>query len=88
VWAGFNVPTMKVRIHVFGVVNVNKGAFLSDISFETSGINNLATEHNKPEELKPSEPLVIRCVVQKVTITIPTNCKFVCCFVMQVKANV
>jgi hypothetical protein len=65
VWAGFNVPTVKVRIQVFGVFNVNKGAFLSDISFETSGINKLATEHNKPEELNPSEPFAIHCAVQK-----------------------
>jgi len=64
VWAGFNVPTMQVRIQVFGEFNVSKGAFLSDISFETSGINNLVTEHNKPEELNPSGPSAIHCAVQ------------------------
>ena len=56
---------MKLRIQVFGVVNVNKGAFLSDISFEMSGINNLATEHNEPEDLNPSESFTIHCAVQK-----------------------
>jgi hypothetical protein len=56
---------MHVRIQVFGVVNVNKGEFLSDISFETSGINNLGTEHNKPEELNPIEPFAFHCAVQK-----------------------
>jgi hypothetical protein len=59
------VPKMKVRIQVFGVVNVSKGAFLSHIYFETSGINNLATEHNEPEDLNPSEPFAIHSPVQK-----------------------
>ena len=54
-----------VRIQVFGVVNVNKCAFVSGISFETSGFNSLATEHNKPEELNPSEPFAIHFAVQK-----------------------
>jgi hypothetical protein len=85
VWAGFNVSAMQVRIQIFGVVNVNKGEFLSDISFETSGINTLATEHNKPEELNPSEPFAIHCAVQ---IRVHSDTKKLYSLVLRLETNV
>jgi hypothetical protein len=67
------VPTVQV----FGFVDVNKGVggegacSISDVSFETAGINNLVTGHNKPENLNYSESFVIHCAAPpKVTIQI------------------